>query len=516
LGPSSGDVPTSVAPSPYWGRTKLNLLASFVGTGWAALIQIVFIPVYIRLMGIEAYGLIGFYFMTQGVLQILDFGLSPTVNRELSRYSTQGKSGNESRDLVRTLEVGYWIIGGVIGLAMLSLAPFIALHWIHATSITNETILRAVLCMTVLATLQWPLSFYQAGLMGLQRQVALNTISVALSTLRGGGAVLLLLFVSPTIIAFFFWQIVVTAVQVALTTIVLWRSLPSGDRPARFDRALLRSVAGFAAGMSGITISGLVLIQLDKVILSRLLNLKLFGYYTLASLVAGSLAVIITPMFNTLFPRLSALVAARDEVGIRRCYHRFSQLTAVLIIPIATVVSVFAFDILLLWTGNAETAMSTAPIVKVLILGTALNGLMHLPYALQLAYGWTSIGLRINAFLIAFLVPAIYYMTVHYGPIGAAACWLALHVIYMAVGVPLTHGRVLKGETRRWFLEDIGPSVLAVAVVTLIGRSVLTASMAPKDVIIRLVAISVCALGSAALLTPDMRTWALKRAQGSL
>jgi O-antigen/teichoic acid export membrane protein len=462
-------------------------------------------------MGIEAYGLIGFYLMTQGVLQILDFGLSPTVSRELSRYPMQGNNGNESRDLVRTLEVLYWSIGAVIGLAMLFLAPFIASHWINATSITNETVLRAVLCMTVLATLQWPLSFYQAGLMGLQRQVALNTVSVAMSTLRGGGAVLVLLFVSPTIIAFFLWQILVSALQVALTTIILWRSLPPADHPARFDRALLRRVARFSAGMSGIAISGLILIHLDKVILSRLLNLEMFGYYTLASLVAGSLAVIITPMFNTLFPRLSALVAAGDEVGIRECYHRFSQLTAVLVIPLAAVVSMFAFDILLLWTGNVETARSTAPIVKLLILGTALNGLGHLPYALQLAHGWTSIGLQINAFLIVFLVPAIYYMTIHYGPIGAATCWLTLHVIYVAVGVPLTHNRVMAGETRRWFLEDVGPSALAVVVVTLIGRSVLTSSMAPKDIIIRLAAISFCALGSAVLLTPGIRTLALKR-----
>jgi hypothetical protein len=33
-------------------------------------------------MGMEAYGLIGFYFMLQGVIQILDLGLSPTMNRE--------------------------------------------------------------------------------------------------------------------------------------------------------------------------------------------------------------------------------------------------------------------------------------------------------------------------------------------------------------------------------------------------------------------------------------------------
>ncbi len=62
-------------------RLKLNLLANFAGTGWSTLMGLVFIPLYIRFMGIEAYGLIGFYVALQGGLQILDFGLSPTMNR---------------------------------------------------------------------------------------------------------------------------------------------------------------------------------------------------------------------------------------------------------------------------------------------------------------------------------------------------------------------------------------------------------------------------------------------------
>ncbi len=85
----------------------------------------------------------------------------------------------------------------------------------------------------------------------------------------------------------------------------------------------------------------------------------------------------------------------------------------------------------------------------------ALNALMHLPYALQISHGWTSIGLRINTFLIITLVPAIYFMTTHYGAVGAAAVWVPLNSIYMLIGVPLTHRRLLQGEMRRWFVEDV-------------------------------------------------------------
>jgi hypothetical protein len=82
------------------------------------------------------------------------------------------------------------------------------------------------------------------------------------------------------------------------------------------------------------------------------------------------------------------------------------------VLPIAAVISVFSFDVFRLWTGSAEIAHNAAPIASILVIGSALNGLMVLPYSLQLAHGWTSIGLRINFFLIVLLVPA-YLLWLH-------------------------------------------------------------------------------------------------------
>src|SRR3984893_10982874 len=150
---------------------KLSLLANLAGTGWSALMQLACIPLYIKFMGIEAYGLIGFYFMLQAVLQILDLGLSPTVNREMARYSVQPEKAAEARDLVRTLEVGYWLMGFAIGATLLAAAPVIATDWIKAGTIPIRDVRHTVMLMGVLAVFQWPVSFYQGGLMGLNRQV---------------------------------------------------------------------------------------------------------------------------------------------------------------------------------------------------------------------------------------------------------------------------------------------------------------------------------------------------------
>src|SRR5882757_1665852 len=114
---------------------KLGLLANFAGSGWSTLVQLICVPLYIKFMGIEAFGLIGFYLMFQAVLQVLDLGLSPTMNREMARYSVQPDKADEARDLVRTLEVGYWLIGLVAGAGLVAASPWVATHWIKAGTI---------------------------------------------------------------------------------------------------------------------------------------------------------------------------------------------------------------------------------------------------------------------------------------------------------------------------------------------------------------------------------------------
>ena len=495
------------------GRLKLNLLANVAGTGGSALMQIAFVPLYIRYMGIEAYGLVGFFVALQGVLQVLDLGFSPTMNREMARYSVQPERASEARDLARTLESAYWAIGLVIGVAIWLLAPWIATHWIHPASLTSGVVRRAIVLMGALSLVQWPLTLYVGGLIGLQRQPLLNALQVGLAALGHCGAVLILWRLSPTITAFLTWQIVIGAVRLALLALAFWRSVPHADRAARFDLGRLRGIWRFSAGMGGITITTLILTQADKVILSKLISLKLFGYYTLAGTVGGGVAVIAGPVFNLVFPQLSALVASGNLSSIKRFYHQSAQLMAVIILPVAALLACFSFDILQAWTGTPEVAQNAAPIVTLLAIGSALNSIMVLPYSLQLAYGWTGLGVRLNTLFIILLVPAIIVLATRYGPAGAAAVWALLNALYLVLGAPLTYRRLLSGEGRRWFLEDVALPALGVLAVVGAARAVLPHGM-PRLVTASLMpAVLAASMGAGALLAWRIRAWAIERVQ---
>jgi len=344
--------------------------------------------------------------------------------------------------------------------------------------------------------------------MGLGRQVLLNVIRISQSALASGGAVLILWLISPTIRAFLLWQAAVSAAQVFLVAIFLWKSLPIADRAPRLSFGLVRNLWGFAAGMSGIALTSLILTQIDKVLVSKLLSLRLFGYYTLAWVVANGLLVISGAVFNVIFPRMSAQVAAGDENGIRQSYHRGSQLMAVLVLPLAAILAFFPFEILRLWTRNSETARIAAPILGVLVVGSALNAVLFLPYALQLAFGWTKLSLIAGLSSIALVIPAMFTLTKHFGAVGAATVWVALNLVNMIAVVPIMHRRLLPREAWGYF-RDIGLPLIATIGLTALGRLIFRNLTSPATVLAALSSVLLGSFAVAVLAAPEIRSWAL-------
>jgi O-antigen/teichoic acid export membrane protein len=489
-------------------RLKRNLIANFIGAGWLAVSGLIFAPIYIRVLGVEAYGLISFYYLLQGALQIFDFGLSPTMNREMARYSVQPERADEARDFARTFEVGYWSMGLALGALVWVAAPFLAMRWLKVDTLTVDVVQFSIISMAVLLALQWPLTLYEGGLLGLQRQVLLNGLLVFVATLRTVGAVAFMLLTSPTVVNFFLWQIGVGVVHVVLLTGLFWRSLPVSSRAPRVNLQLTRRVWHFAAGMTGTALLWFILSQADKFMLSKTVSLEVFGLYALASAIANSLSILIGgPVFNATFPRFSTLVALADKGQVRSFYHFSSQLIAVFVFPLAAILAGFSYEIVLLWLGDPGIARIVAPIAAVLVIGTGLSVLKSVPYALQLAYGWSSIGFRINVFSIIGYLPVILVTITRFGAIGAAISWGALCAAQVVAVLLTTHHRGLKGDVKCWIWIDNVPPFLGSIGVVLLGKYIVSGITSSLAMVMVLLTLFVAALGVSILSASQVRSW---------
>ncbi len=456
-----------------------NLIANYTGRIWTGLISLVFVPLYIKFLGIEAYGLIGIYLSLMALLSVLDMGLSATLSRELARLSASQNTGQESRNLVRTMEAIYWGIGILIGAGISLLAPLLARHWVNVQSSSVATVEKAVIIMGFVAAFEWPGALYAGGLMGLQRQVHLNGIRAGMATLQSVGAVLILWLVSPTIIAFFKWQIFISTLQTFLLARGLWYALPATGEKIAFRRELLIKNWRFAAGMTGISVMVAVLTQLDKIILSKLLTLEMFGYYVLAFNVAGALTLLVNPIFSALFPRLSQLVVEKADADLSSLYHKGCQLLSLIVLPAAVTLIFFSKEILSLWIGTPDTVGNTYLLLSLISIGTGLNCVMTLPYALQLSFGWTKLSFYKNVIACIVLVPILLFMTSNYGGIGAAIVWIILNAGYFLIEIPVMHRRILNKEMSQWYIYDVGLPALIIVGIGIISRISMPNNISP-------------------------------------
>ncbi|MGF7078356.1 lipopolysaccharide biosynthesis protein [Mucilaginibacter sp. UYCu711] len=453
-------------------KLSINIAANFLGRAWVAGIGIVMVPLYIKFLGIESYGLVGFYSTLIGSMGLLDLGLSTTLNRELTKARVEKTDATTVRNLVFTLECIYWSIGLLIAVCVVALAPAIATHWLQAKNLPVQTVSKAVILMGAVMAFQWPISLYNGGMYGLDKQVTDNTIMVCMTTLRSVGVVLLLWLVAPTIEVFFIWQAIISFIYVFAMRTGLWYYLPKANTWPKFSKDQLKLIWRFAAGMTSISIVGFLLMQADKIVLSKVLPLSQFAYYILAFTVAGGINMIVNPINAAIFPRLTAFVTSNDRPGLINAYHKACRLIALTVFPVGLILIFFASNILLIWTKNPVTVAKTTLMVQILVTGTIINSLMVIPYLLQVAYGKTRLSFYQNLIAAIILVPLLFWWVHLYGAVGGTFVWLAVNTGSLLITIPIIHNTLLKGELKNWCINDVFipllPNLISITVIKLI------------------------------------------------
>lgn len=434
---------------------RRDLIAIYAAQAWIAIMGVAFVPVYIRYLGIEAYGVIGLFATLQAMLVILDLGMTPTLTREIARFTGGERDAAGVRDLLRSVEIVAAGIGLLAAILIWTGSSWLANSWFQAQAISENELARVLSIMGMVAALRFVEGIFRGAILGLHRQALYNGIAAIMATLRGVGAIVVLANVSRTLDAFFIWQGIISVATLAALAIATYSALPQSDRRARFSLDALKSIGRFAAGMLGISLLALALTQIDKILLSRLLSLTALGYYMLATVAAAALEMLVAPLFQAVTPRLSRLHASGDEAGFVALYHAGSQLVTVTAGAAGLVLIGFPERIMFAWTSDPVLSAEVAPFLRWLALGYMLNVMMWMPYQAQLAYRWTGLALRINLVAVLVLVPALLWAVPRYGAISAAAVWVLLNAAYVLIGVHLMHRKILKTEKWRWYGQDL-------------------------------------------------------------
>jgi len=442
-------------------RLSIDVLAGATSSFIALLAAIAATPIYLRVLGAEAFGVLGFFFSLQAALLVLDGGVALLVTRLVAQRKDD-PAGRATANLVYGLaRLSWYLAAAIIGLVALS-AGSLAQLWLNLDQLRPAYVAQALILAGVAIGARWPLGLYQGVLMGSQKMVALSVINAAMVLLSTGGGIAFVAWFAADLRVLFAWLAATSLMQVLWCRSLAREALGAGHAPAAGEVFQFYRVSA-AAGWLGLV--GLLLMQLDKLVLSKVLPVGMFGYYVIAATTASGLYALVTPIFNVLYPRLAILALEPEQVELRRVYRSSTLALATFVFPIAAVLAFFADSILLLWTRDSAAAQAASPVLRLLALGTALHGIMFVAFALKLACGASKLALAISLSLLAAFLPAIVLSSVLWGGVGAAGAWLVLNLTYLLAGSELTHRRLLPGLGHCWLTNDvIPPAVLALSV----------------------------------------------------
>lgn len=450
---------------------RRNIFASYASQIYVTMAGIAMVPLYIQYMGAEAYGLVGFFAMLQAWFNLLDMGLTPTMARESARFNGGAISLLEYRRLARALEGVFAVVAIVGGVFLFSLAQPIATQWLNASELPVNELTHALQIMALIVALRWMCGLYRGVITGAERLVWLSGFSSLIATARFVLILPILMFVSASPKAFFSFQLGVALLELAGLALMAYRLLPvipKGER-IRWQWAPLKPVLKFSLSIAFTSSVWVLVTQTDKLLLSKILPLSEYGYFTVVVLVASGIMVVTGPISSAIMPRMARLQAEGQHEQLLAVYRQATQLVTVLAIPVALVLALCSRQVLWAWTGDAVLADKAGPVLSLYAVGYGFLAVGAFPYYLQYAKGDLRLHLIGNALFMLLLIPSVIWAATHHGMTGAGWAWLIANAVYFFCWTPLVHRKFAPGMHGGWLLVDIGRPVFLSAVTAILA-----------------------------------------------
>lgn len=440
-------------------RINRNVVANYASRLWTGLSTFLFVPIYLRLLGPEAFGLVMFSTSVMGVVFVLDMGMANTFAREVALKRDTGRLAV----LLRSLEwVYFWMLLLVLVIALIT-SGLIATYWLNSSSLPFGEVRLSVALMLVSASLQVMMALYIGGLLGSNRHVEAAGYQIGFSIIRSG-LVILPIYFWPRTELFFTWQLLASVGCLLLLRRSIWRLVNTGSRP-NFSSTALRAVSGFAGGMFGIALISAINTQSDKLVASKVFSLEQFGLYSIASLVGQVPSILALPLAITVLPKLTEYIGRADHRNLLAVYMRYSFMVSAVSYTSAIGVFIGVESILFLATGK-EPAPELISTARILAAGGALLASQYMPYHLAVASGHTRTNLVFGTFSAVVMPIAMLYGANRFGIKGAAVPWVVMNAgatVFLAWRIV---PRFLGPHLAEWYCRaNLLPLVVALIVV---------------------------------------------------
>ncbi|HDW7645125.1 TPA: O10 family O-antigen flippase, partial [Escherichia coli] len=262
-------------------------------------------------IGLEAYGLIGFFAVLQACLSILDAGLGGVITREA--IVSRKNQGTYKKFSILYKKIIIFFI--VVSLLLVTCGWWISEQ--YSTSWLNTKLDKGVVvfCTTVMFwvfALRYMQGPFRSILLSNESQIILTTINLFTITLSQPLTIFLMKYLDEGIKFYFLMQLISSAIgciSMVLYSEKIRRKVlflcPLEEDSIKSEDASVRKLIVFALQLSTLSILWVLVNQSDKLALTKYSTLTEYGIYSVAVSIISVLAILSDPLNQYLQPRLT-------------------------------------------------------------------------------------------------------------------------------------------------------------------------------------------------------------------
>jgi O-antigen/teichoic acid export membrane protein len=442
-----------------------NSLLNLVGQAAPLLVAALAIPVLLRAIGTERFGLLTLAWVLVGYFSLFDLGLGRALTQLVSEKVALGQ--------VRDLPAAIWTALALMALlgAACAVGLFLASPWLVYSALKIPVNLRSESLLAVrLLAVSIPLVAVTSGLRGIleaqHRFGFVNTIRVAVSVFTFLGPLAILPF-STNLLPQIVTLVVGRACSCILHLLICLQVMPSLSRQLAFKGTIVKSLINFGSWIAISNVIGPLMVYADRLLIGGILSVAAVAYYTTPFELVTKLWIIPAALTGVLFPTFSATVRTAPDRTIKLFNHAVKVIFLSLF-PAILLIVVFARQGLEFWLGH-EFAQHSAAVLQWLAIGVFVNSLATVPYALLQAGGRPDLPGKLHLFELPFYLVAAYVAIHKYGIQGAAIVWMGRLAVESIILFVLSRRFLVTGtrEARRIaFTMALALAVMGVGTIT--------------------------------------------------
>lgn len=390
------------------GHVARNSVLNLLGKILPSLVAVVTLPIIVRGLGREEFGILSVAWLVLGYSSIFDLGLGRATTKFVAEYSRPEKS-HLLPGLVWT-SLGLQLIQGLVGAILIaSSVPFVVTHLFKMPSayIGEAKTTLLVLCAAL------PVLLVGNAIRGIleatQRFDLSNLVSVPASVafyLLAPIAVALHIRVSGIV----FLQVVIRGIAASAYLVLSLRELPVLRHGISFSKTAFKPLASYGGWCTVSAIAGPTFGELERFMIASIVSVGALTYYSAPYELITKIVIFPAALCSALFPFFSYHGSSSGGV-ISDLTSRAMKFLFLVMTPFTAILVFFAQDILRLWLGGDFPAQSGV-ILQVLAVSFFLNVFAQVPYTSVQALGRPDLKAVLDLILL---------------PTYAAAAWVLLH-----------------------------------------------------------------------------------------